>query len=99
MVRDRCEPLDLCALVPKLGLELDPVLTELAAAPDDDIRVQRGRADPVRRRPHTATRGRRSTPVAVILRLLVVKRLYGWSYAEAEHFVAASLGPRRFCRL
>jgi IS5 family transposase len=34
-----------------------------------------------------------------MLRLLVVKRLYGWSYAEVEHFVGDSLTLRQFCRL
>src|SRR5215207_2934632 len=43
--------------------------------------------------------GRPSTPVAVILRLLIVKRLYGWSYAQTEHFVGDSLILRQFCRL
>ena len=99
MLRDRYEPLDLFALVPQLGLELDPVLTELDALLDDDVLFQCVRADLVRRRPHTATRGRRSTPVEVILRLLVVRRLYGWSYAESERFVGDSLVLRQFCRL
>ena len=99
MLRDRYEPLDLFALVPQLGLELDPVLTELDALLDDDALFQRVRADLVRRRPHTATRGRHSTPVEVILRLLVVKRLYDWSYEETEHFVGDSLVLRQFCRL
>jgi IS5 family transposase len=57
------------------------------------------RADLSKRYPRTATRGRRSTPVEVILRLLVVKRLYGWSYAELEQFVADSLVLRQFCRV
>jgi transposase, IS5 family len=35
----------------------------------------------------------------VILRLLVVKRLYGWSYEETERFVADSLVLRQFCRV
>jgi len=45
------------------------------------------------------TRGRHSTPVEAILRLLVVKRLYQWSYAQTEHFVSDSLVLRQFCRL
>jgi len=31
--------------------------------------------------------------------MLVVKRLYGWSYAETERFVADSLVLRQFCRV
>jgi transposase, IS5 family len=99
MLRDRYAPQDLFALVPKLHLELDPELAQLDQLLDDDELFQRVRADLVRRRPHTATRGRHSTPVEVILRLLVVKRLYDWSYAQTEHFVADSLVLRQFCRL
>src|ERR687887_663853 len=37
--------------------------------------------------------------VEAILRLLVIQHLYGWSYAETEHFVGDSLVLRQFCRL
>jgi len=99
MLRDRYEPQDLFALVPQLQLELDPVLAQLDQLLDDDELFARVRADLARRRPHTATRGRHSTPVEVILRLLVVKRLYDWSYEETERFVGDSLVLRQFCRL
>jgi len=99
MLRDRYAPQDLFALVPAAGLALEPVLAHLDTLLDDDALYQRVRADLARRRPQTATRGRHSTPVEVILRLLVVRRLYGWSYAETEHFVADSLVLRQFCRV
>ncbi len=99
MLRDRYEPLDLFALVPKLHLELDPELAQLDQLLEDDELFARVRADLARRRPGTLTRGRPSTPVEVILRLLVVKRLYQWSYEETEHFVGDSLVLRQFCRL
>ena len=99
MLRDRYAPQDLFALVPKLQLALDPELAQLDQLLDDDALFQQVRADLVRRRPHTATRGRHSTPVEVVLRLLVVKRLYHWSYEQTEHFVGDSLVLRQFCRL
>ena len=99
MLRDRYAPQDLFALVPKLQLELDPALAQLDQLLDDDELFQRVRADLVRRRPHTATRGRHSTPVEVLLRLLVVKRLYNWSYEQTERFVGDSLVLRQFCRV
>ncbi len=99
MLRDRHEPLDLFALVPKLGLEMDPILTQLDQLLDDDIVFQRVKVDLARRYPQTLTRGRLSTPVEVILRMLVIKRLYRWSCAETEHFVADSLVLRQFCRV
>jgi transposase, IS5 family len=66
---------------------------------DDDVLFQRVKADLLRRAPHTAKRGRPSTPVEVILRMLVVKRLYGWSDEETERVVADSLVLRQFCRV
>jgi IS5 family transposase len=99
MLRDRYAPQDLFALVPTAGLALDPVLAQLDTLLDDDDLYQHVRADLSKRRPQTATRGRHSTPVEVILRLLVVKRLYGWSYEETEHFVGDSLVLRQFCRV
>ncbi len=99
MLRDRYAPQDLFALVPQLQLALDPVLAQLDGLLDDDELFQRVRVDLARRRPHTVTRGRPATPVEVILRLLVVKRLYDWSYAETEQFVGDSLVLRQFCRL
>src|ERR671920_7292 len=56
-------------------------------------------ADLLKRYPHSARLGRHSTPVEVVLRLLVVKRLYGWSYEQTEHFVSDSLVLRQFCRV
>ena len=99
MIVDRYEPVNLFALVPKLIAEFEPELRELDRLLDDDVIVQQVRADMGRRRRHSRSMGRHSTPVEVILRLLVVKRLYGWSYAEVEHFVADSLVLRQFCRI
>jgi len=57
------------------------------------------KADMAKRYPHTLARGRHSTPVEVILRMLIVRRLYDWSYEQTEHFVSDSLVLRQFCRL
>ena len=96
MLRDRYAPQDLFALVPRLQLALDPELAQLDQLLDDDELFARVRADLARRRPHTSTEGRHSTPVEVILRLLVVKRLYNWSYEETVRFVGDSLVLRQF---
>jgi hypothetical protein len=37
--------------------------------------------------------------VEVILRMLLVKHLYGWSYEQTEQFVADSLVLGQFCRV
>jgi transposase, IS5 family len=99
MLRDRSAPVDLFALVPALQLHFEPELAELDRLLDDDAIFQQIRADLSRRRPHTTETGRPSTPVVVILRLLVVQHLYDWSYAQTEHFVGDSLVLRQFCRV
>jgi len=99
MVRDRYPAVDLFALAPALALAFEPVLARLDTLLDDDALFRAVKADLGRRRPKTLVTGRPSTPVEVVLRLLVVKRLYGWSYAQTEHFVSDSLILRQFCRL
>ena len=99
MLRDRYEPVDLFALVPQLGLEFEPQLAQLDQLLDDDQIFARVRDDLGRRYPLTRVHGRRSTPVEVILRMLVVMRLYGWSFEKTEYFVNDSLVLRQFCRV
>lgn len=99
MLRDRYEPVDLFALVPQLQLEFEPQLAQLDRLLDDDVIVGRIRADLARRYPLTPVHGRKSTPVEVLLRMLVVMRLYGWSYEKTEFFVNDSLVLRQFCRV
>ncbi len=50
-------------------------------------------------RPKSRVRGRPGTPAAVVLRLLVLKHLYGWSFEECEREVRESLIYRAFCRI
>jgi len=99
MLTDRYDPVDLFALVPQLSLRMEPELAQLDHLLEDDALFQHVKADLAHRYPQTLVRGRHSTPVEVILRMLVVKRLYGFSYEELEYFVADSLVLRQFCRL
>ncbi len=99
MLRDRYEPMNLFALVPALSYTIDRVLAQLDTLLDDDRLFQAVKADLARRFPRTTVDGRPSTPVEVILRMLVVKHLYGWSYEQTEHFVSDSLVLRQFCRV
>jgi IS5 family transposase len=57
------------------------------------------KADLSKRYPKTKETGRNSTPVEVVLRMLVVKRLYGYSYEDTVERVSDSLNLRRFCRV
>lgn len=99
MLRDRYDPMNLFALVPALAYTMDRVLAQLDALLDDDRLFQTVKADLARRYPRTLIDGRPSTPVEVILRLLIVKHLYGWSYAQTEQWVSDSLVLRQFCRV
>jgi IS5 family transposase len=99
MLRDRYAPVDLFALAPALTLTFEPVLARLDVLLDDDVLFRAIRDDLARRYPLTRVTGRPSTPVEVLLRMLIVRRLYGWSYAETEQFVGDSLVLRQFCRL
>jgi len=52
-----------------------------------------------KRRLHSKSRGRKSTPSEVVLRLLVLRRVKGWTFDEVEEEVRANLLYRDFTRL
>lgn len=99
MWRERYAPMNLFDLVPTLSMALDPVLTPLDHLLDDDTLFQAVKADLAHRRPRTLRNGRPSTPVEVLLRMLVIQHLYGWSYEATERWGSDSLVLRQFCRV
>ena len=82
-----------------LTSEMEPELAQIDAVLDDETIYQIVRADLAQRYPKTQQTGRGSTPVEVILRMLVVKHLYNLSYEKTEKAVKDSLVLRRFCRV
>jgi IS5 family transposase len=90
---------DVFAPVPKLAEEIDPVLRKLDSLLDNDALYQQVRSDFGKRYRATLVHGRHSTPVEVLLRMLILKHLYQWSYKECERRVADSLVLRWFCRV
>jgi transposase, IS5 family len=52
-----------------------------------------------KRRPKSQILGRPGTPAEVVLRMLVLKHLYDWSFEECEREVRGSLVYRAFCRI
>ena len=52
-----------------------------------------------RRWPQSRRRGRPGTPAEVVVRMLVLKHLHRWSYAEMEQEVRANLVYRAFARI
>ena len=99
MLVDNYEREDVFAPVPKLAQEIDPVLRKLDGLLDDDALYQQVRSDFGKRYRYTLMHGRHSTPVEVLLRMLILKHLYQWSYKEMEGRVADSLVLRWFCRV
>lgn len=96
---DRYSPEDVFARVPELAAQTDPVLQQRDCLLEDEALYQQVRCDLSRRYPRTRDHGRHSTPVEVILRLLLVQHLYNWSYRETEQRIADSLVLRGFCRV
>ncbi len=87
------------ALIEELAIEMDPELAELDQVLEDDELFQLVKQDMAQRYPQTLLTGRQSSPVEVVLRMLVVKRLYGFPYRETEWHVRDSLVLRWFCRV
>lgn len=80
---------------PKMNAELEKIDRYL----EDEKLYRMIRADLSKRYPKTTETGRNSTPVEVVLRMLVVRRLYGYSYEETVERVRDSLIFRQFCRV
>jgi len=79
--------------------KMDPALAKIEGYLEDEKLYRLIKKDLSKRWPKTLETGRGSTPVEVILRMLVVKRLYGYSYEDTERNVSDSLNLRRFCRV
>lgn len=99
MLQDRYETDKLFDSILKLTNQMDPVLAEIDQLLEDEALYQLIRNDLAKRYPQTEQTGRNSTPVEVILRSLVVKRLYRLSYEQTEYQVRDSLVLRQFCRV
>lgn len=52
-----------------------------------------------RRWPQSRRRGRPGTPAEVVIRMLILKHLFDWSYDDLEHEVRANLVYRAFTRI
>ena len=99
MLINRYTEEDVFVRVPEVAAQTDPVLRHLDRLLDDELLFSQIKADLARRHPQTLSCGRHSTPVEVILRLLIVKHLYHWSFQETEDRVNDSLVLRWFCRV
>src|SRR5258708_30741955 len=99
MLVDRYEAEDVFRRVQHMAARIDGVLSKLDQLLDDDELYQQVRADFGKRHRFTLVHGRHSTPVEVLLRMLICKYLHQWSYQETEEQVDQNLILRWFCRL
>ena len=91
MLIDKYPSEDVFARVPEVAAQTDPVLKQLDRLLDDDELYRQVRADMGKRYRFTMVHGRHSTPVEVLLRMLICKHLSQWSYRETEERVKDSL--------
>jgi IS5 family transposase len=77
----------------------DPVLRSIDEVLTDDALVDHVVEALGRRHRRSRQRGRPGTPAVVILRMLVLKHLFDWSFDECEREVRANLVYRAFCRI
>jgi len=99
MLRDNYAEDKVFAEIIQLVPQMETGLAAIDQYLEDDELFQLIRADFSKRWKNTLLTGRNSTPVEVVLRMLVVKRLYQYSYEETERIVSDSLTLRQFCRL
>jgi IS5 family transposase len=86
-------------VVPRAEDLMDDIVRDADRVLQDEALVDEVLETLRRRYPQSARRGRYGTPAEVVLRLLVLKHLRQWSYAQLVREVAGSIVYRRFCRV
>src|SRR5712671_8171927 len=86
-------------LLPDSDKLWDPALRRIDLLLDDDVLTDRIAEALAQRHPQSQRRGRYGTPATVVLRMLVLKHLYDWSFEECEREVRGGLVYRAFCRI
>jgi IS5 family transposase len=99
MLQERYAKRNLFEEIEGISTGMEPVLKQIDQLLEEDKLFRAVKGDLSQRYPRTLVAGRHSTPVEVILRMLVVKHLYGWSYEQTERWVNDSLVLRQFCRV
>jgi len=85
--------------IPRPETLMDPVLKRIDEVLDDESLVDDVFGVLAKRHEASARTGRPSTPAEVVLRLLVLKHLRGWSYEQLQWEVTGNYVYRRFCRI
>jgi transposase, IS5 family len=74
-------------------------LRKIDAALEDDAVIDVVAQALEKRWPQSRCRGRLGTPAEVVIRMLILKHLFDWSYEDLEHEVRANLVYRAFTRI
>ena len=99
MLVDRYESDKFFEAILDIAIEIEPMLMELDKVLADEELYGLLRGNMAQRYEKTTQTGRNSTPVEVVLRMLMVKHLYKLSYEQTERQVKDSLALRWFCRV
>src|SRR4029450_7282320 len=86
-------------LLPDADKLWEPTLRRIDALLDDESLIELIAETLARRHPQSSRRRRRGTPATVVLRMLVLKHLYDWSFDVCEREVRGHLVYRAFCRI
>jgi IS5 family transposase len=82
-----------------VGELIEPPLRRLDEVLADEALLDAVMQELAQRRPHSRCRGRRGTPGEVVLRMLVLKRIKGWSFEQTEREVRQNLVYRHLARV
>src|SRR5580692_1640273 len=77
----------------------EPWMVEADCLLNDDELIDRVYEAQGRRHEQSQTRGRSQTPAEMVLRLLLLKHVWNWSYDTLEREVRLSLAYRDFARI
>jgi len=100
MVRRQHEQRSVFEMILPDGEKLwDPTLRRIDEVLEDEALIEQVEEALRRQRPQSRRLGRPGSPAAVVLRMLVLKHLYQWSFEECEREVRGSLVYRAFCGL
>lgn len=86
-------------LLPDGGKLCEPELSRIDEVLCDEDLIDLVQEALSRRSKRSCVAGRPGTPAEVVLRMLVLKHLYDWSFEECERHVRANLIFRQFCRV
>src|SRR4030042_1993492 len=88
------------SLLPFADIEIAPAVKKIDQALTDDPSILRDLYDIVaKRHKFSKTLGRHSTAIETMLRMLIIRHYFNWSFRATEQFVKDSFSLRQFARV